>query len=139
MPGKVDWLARGLPREGANANAMRVIDFVRDDVAVATLGERVGAVADRARQTPNNFAYVISDGGVLLGRLRRRALESEADALVDDVMEPGPSTVRADTAADELHKRLTRQELTTAVLTDPDGRLLGTVHRSDLPSTRSAR
>jgi Mg/Co/Ni transporter MgtE len=113
---------------------MRAIDFARQDVAVATLGEHVDAIAGRAHNTPYGFAYVVSEDGVLLGRLRRRALESDANALLDDVMEPGPSTVRADTPADKLLERLTRQDLTTAVLTDPDGRLLGTVHRSELSS-----
>ena len=132
MPGEVDWLARGLPREGTNAGVMRAIDVARQDVAVATLGEHVGAIAERARKTPYGFAYVVSDSRVLLGRLRRRALDGDADALVDDVLEPGPSTVRADTPARTLLERLTRQDLSTAVLTDPDGRLLGTVDRSDL-------
>jgi Mg/Co/Ni transporter MgtE len=137
-PGKVDWLARGLPHEGTKAGALRAIDFARQDVAVATLGEQVGAIASRARNTPYGFAYVVSDSGVLLGRLRRRALDSDANALVDDVMEPGPSTVRADTPADKLLERLTRQDLTTAILTDPDGRLLGTVHRSELADAIAA-
>ncbi|MEA2282761.1 MAG: hypothetical protein QOK21_3368 [Solirubrobacteraceae bacterium] len=49
-------------------------------------------------------------------------------------MEPGPSTVRADLAPGRLRERLERGDLTTAVITDPDGALLGVVGRSELPT-----
>jgi hypothetical protein len=51
-------------------------------------------------------------------------------------MEPGPSTVRADARPGELRNRLERRKLTTAVITDPDGRLLGVVRSAELPAGR---
>ncbi len=47
-------------------------------------------------------------------------------------MEPGPSTVRADTAIDVLRERLASRGLSTAVVTTPEGVLLGIVRRADL-------
>jgi CBS-domain-containing membrane protein len=47
-------------------------------------------------------------------------------------MEAGPSTVRADRPLAELAKRLRSRELHTAVVTGPDGRLLGVVRRADM-------
>jgi CBS-domain-containing membrane protein len=47
-------------------------------------------------------------------------------------MEPGPSTVRADTKAAELAEQLARQELNTAIVTTPEGRLIGVARRSEL-------
>lgn len=82
--------------------------------------------------SPFGFALVLCDG-VLLGRLRRAALQGDAEAFAEDVMEPGPSTVRAQTDPRELRERLEKKELKTAVITDPDGRLLGVVRREDLP------
>jgi CBS domain containing-hemolysin-like protein len=48
------------------------------------------------------------------------------------VMEPGPSTTRPDLAPAKLLEKLRNADLTTAVLTDPDGKLLGIVTRQDL-------
>jgi Mg/Co/Ni transporter MgtE len=89
-------------------------------------------VRERVADSPFGFALVVSDG-VLLGRLRRAALEGDAEAVAEDVMEPGPSTVRAQRDPQELRERLEKKDLKTAVITDPDGRLLGVVRREDLP------
>jgi CBS-domain-containing membrane protein len=40
--------------------------------------------------------------------------------------------VRPDTSAGELAERLRQKELKTAVVTDPEGRLIGVVLRRDL-------
>jgi CBS-domain-containing membrane protein len=47
-------------------------------------------------------------------------------------MEAGPSTIRPDTEAAALARRLRERELTTAVVSDPDGVLLGVVRLVDL-------
>ncbi len=50
-------------------------------------------------------------------------------------MEPGPSTVRADTLAAVLGPRLAERELRTAIVSTPEGRLIGVVTRSDLEAS----
>jgi CBS-domain-containing membrane protein len=70
---------------------------------------------------------------VLLGRVRRSALDAAGDATAEAVMEAGPSTVRADAAPPALRERVERSGLRTVVITDPDGRLLGVVRRDELP------
>jgi Mg/Co/Ni transporter MgtE len=65
-----------------------------------------------------------------------RRIQSDPDAVAEAAMEPGPSTVRADARPGEHRKRLERRTLTTAVITDPDGRLLGVVRSADLPAER---
>jgi Mg/Co/Ni transporter MgtE len=77
---------------------------------------------------------VVTDGGVVLGRLRKAGLDGDPHVAAEAVMEPGPSTVRADLAPSRLRKRLERSNLSTAVITDPDGRLFGVVRRDDLPA-----
>jgi hypothetical protein len=134
LTGESDWLARGLPREGAKAAEPRVVDFARDDVVTCGVHEHVGEVRRRVEASPFGFALVLSDDGVLLGRLGKAALEGEPCATAEAVMEPGPSTVRADRAPGRLRDRLDRDQLTTAVVSDPDGRLLGVVRRVDLPA-----
>jgi CBS domain-containing protein len=133
--GRLDWIARGLPRDGEKAAEPRAIDFARRDVVTCQLRDRIGAVRDRVDGSPYGFAFVISDGGVLLGRLGKAALQGDPDAVAETAMEPGPSTVRADTPPARLRERLERGNLTIAVVTDPDGRLLGVVRRVDLPAS----
>jgi CBS domain-containing protein len=134
LTGKFDWFARGLPREGERAAEPRAVDFTRRDVVTCGLQDHIGGVRERVQGSPFGFAFVVSDGGVLLGRLRKAALEGDADATAESVMEPGPSTVRADTDPARLRERLERGNLATAVVSDPDGRLLGVVRRTDLPT-----
>lgn len=132
VPGKVDWLARGLPREGENANERRAIDAARDDVVTVRMDERMGDVRPRVEASPYGFAFVVAERGAVLGRLRKAALEGDPDARAEDVMDPGPSTVRAHMPLDTLRNRLEKRNLTTAVVTTPDGVLLGAVRRADL-------
>jgi len=134
--GKADWLARGLPREGEKATAARVVDYARDDVVTCGLSDDVANVRARVEDSPYGFALVVADGGLLLGRLRRAALDGDPAARAEDVMEPGPSTVRADTAPDKLAERLRAAGLKTALVTTPDGVLLGVVRAADLEAVR---
>ena len=138
MPGKLDWLARGLPVEGDQQPVPRVKDLVRDDAVRAGRGEPVGEVRPRVEASPYGFALVVADDGTLLGRLRRRALEGDPEASAEQAMEPGPSTVRLDTDAAELAERLRQRDLKTAVVTDPEGRLVGVVRRADLEQASAA-
>lgn len=132
VAGKLDWLARGLPREGDKATERRAVDVARDDVVTARADERIGDVRARVEASPYKFGLVVSEGGALFGRLRKAALEGDPAARAEDVMEPGPSTVRADTPLDKLRDRLDKRGFKTAVVTTPDGVLLGVVHRDDL-------
>lgn len=132
MPGKVDWLARGLPREGQKAGQRRAVDVARDDVVTCALTDEVGDVVGRIAASPYGFALVVGASGTLLGRLRRSALAVDVSTHAADVMAPGPSTVRADTPLDVLRDRLDNRGLKTALVTNPDGVLLGVVRRVDL-------
>jgi CBS domain-containing protein len=131
-PGKIDWLARGLPVEGDQRPVLRVKDVVRDDAVRARLDEPVGQVRSRVERSPFGFALVVSEDGTLLGRLRKRVLGGDPNATSEQAMEPGPSTVRLDTDARKLAERLRERQLKTAVVTDPDGRLAGVVRLAEL-------
>jgi CBS-domain-containing membrane protein len=132
VTGKADWLARALPTEGAGARPPRVADVLRDDVVTADLDERIADIASRVDASPYGFALVTSRGGVLLGRLRRATLRGDPAATAEQVLEPGPSTIRPDTDPAALSSRLRERKLNTAVVTDPDGVLLGIVRLTDL-------
>src|SRR3954454_14894574 len=106
MPGKADWLPPGLPRGGDKAGEPRTVDHARTDAVTCQPHERIGAVHARVDASPYGFAFVTSRHRVLLGRLRKAALDGDPDAEAEEMMEPGPSTVRADTPLAALRERL---------------------------------
>jgi len=61
--------------------------------------------------------------------------DAPAGTTAEAIMEPGPSTVRADTLAAVLGPRLAERELRTAIVSTPEGRLIGVVTRSDLEAS----
>ena len=111
-------------------------DLVRDDAVTCGLGDRVGEVRPRVEASPYGFGFVVGVGGILLGRLRRKALEGYPDATAEQVMEAGPSTVRPDASLDTVYERMEQRDLHTAVITTPDGELLGVVLRRDVRESR---
>ena len=132
VAGKADWLAHGLPTQGEQAQVPRAKDVLRRDVVTALPGEPVGGVAARVARSPYGFALVVANDGTLLGRLRKPMLDADPSTPAEQVMEAGPSTVRPDRPLAELAERLRRRELRTAIVTAPDGKLLGVVLRADM-------
>ena len=138
VPGKVDWLAHNLPVEGKDADLVTAGRFAQHDVVMCRLDERVGDVGELILASGYGFGLVTTADGVVLGRLRRSALDGDPKLRAEEVMEPGPSTVRPDTLAGDLAKRLADRELQFAVVTNPEGRLIGVVRRADLERAVSA-
>jgi hypothetical protein len=132
VPGKEDWLARGQPTEGTGADKPRIWQLARDDVVTCSLTDRVGEVRQRILASPYGFGFVVTESGCVLGRMRKSALDCDPALTAEEVMEPGPSTVRADLSPDELRERLDKRDLRSAVVTTPDGVLIGVVMREDL-------
>src|SRR5258707_1623441 len=87
-------MAAGLPIEGSKASIPRVGSVARRDVPTCRLDERVGDVSARVRAKGWELYVVVNEGNIVLGRLVRAALEGDADATVEAVMEPGPVTDR---------------------------------------------
>jgi CBS domain-containing protein len=96
------------------------------------LDDHVGETRERIVASPYGFAMVVARDGVVLGRLRGSALDCDPALRVEEVMEPGPSTVRPHRAAGDLAKRLAKQGRRWAIVTDPEGRLIGVASREDL-------
>jgi Mg/Co/Ni transporter MgtE len=101
-------------------------------VVTCGLTDLVGDIAQSVADSPFGFALVTSTTGVVLGRLRASTLDVEPDTPVEQVMENGPSTVRPDIPADQLAQRLRDRDLMSAIMTTPEGELIGIARRSDL-------
>lgn len=137
VSGKIDWLAHDLPSHGTAADTPTIGARVRSEVVTCRPDEALAEVRDRVAGSGHRFALVTTTGGILLGRLRAHALDhTDPDSCSADVMEPGPSTLRPHEPAAEirahLRAHLADKDLSYAIVTDPDGVLLGTVRPEDL-------
>jgi CBS domain-containing protein len=118
--------------EGEKADALTAGRLARDDVVTCRLDDQVGEVRERITASPYGFALVTTPGGVLLGRLRGSTLDCDPQLLAEQLMEAGPSTVRPDTPAHKLASKLDERQLRFAIVTTPEGHLIGVVCRPDL-------
>jgi CBS domain-containing protein len=132
VAGKKDWGSYGLPHEGTNVPERMAGDVARRDVPTCTLDERLGDVRERVRAAGWDTCVVVNEQRVVLGRLGRKALAAEIDESVEEAMSPGPSTVRPSIGTDALLERLRARDLTSLLVTTPDGRLVGLARRVDL-------
>lgn len=122
--GKVDWLAAGLPTVRAQPGSRRALEVAdrnpptcSPDTPVAALGP--GSV------------IVVNDRGIVLGRIPSNRADTAERS--DDIMEPGPATVRAHEPLDELLERMKRRNVGEMIVTTPEGFLLGVVREPAQP------
>ena len=132
VAGKKDWGSYGLPHEGTNVPERLAGDLAHRDVATCALGDDLAEVRERVRAAGWDTCIVINEQRVVVGRLGRRALAADTDESVEQAMTPGPSTVRPSIGADALLERIRSRNLTSFLVTTPDGRLIGLALRSDL-------
>jgi CBS domain-containing protein len=132
VPGKLDWIAHRLPVEGEREHEPLAGDYARDDVVTCRLDDQVGAVGARIEPSPYPFGLVTTQGGVLLGRLRSSMLDCDPGLRAEEVMEPGPKTFRPHKSAKGIAGELAEKNLRWAIVTTPEGELIGVASRADL-------
>jgi CBS domain-containing protein len=132
VAGKKDWGSYGLPHEGTKVPERLAGDVAHKDVPTCHLDERLADVQERVRAAGWDTCVVFNERRVVLGRLGRKALGSDADVSVEEAMTPGPSTVRPSIGTEALLERMRERNLTSYLVTTPDGRLVGHVLRDEL-------
>jgi CBS domain-containing protein len=126
--GKVDWLAAGLPTSRADASPRRALDAADREPPTCRSDQ---LVSELAGSTPAATLIVVNEERIVLGRIRAGAPSTrEATARVEDVMEPGPTTVRAHEPLPPLLERMARRQVDEIIVTTPEGELLGVVRRT---------
>jgi arabinose-5-phosphate isomerase len=82
---------------------------------------------------------IVDDGGAVLGIFTdgdlRRLVEKGADlraVKARDVMHPGPRTIRDDALAAEAAALMEQYRITSVLVVDGEGRLVGAVNSNDL-------
>jgi len=124
--GKRDWLAAALPTERRLS-----VDVLRSGDIACHLGDRLGDVVDRLGTAGGDACIVVDDHHVVLGRVRGRALDGDPNSLIETVMRSGPSTIRPDTPLETVVKTLRDGNVSSTLVTDPEGRLIGTLYLED--------
>jgi hypothetical protein len=131
-PGKVDWFASGLPREGAAASVPWAGDVATAErLPTVGPGDRLGDVRRLVEQSGAAFSVVVSDASFVLGLLRGDALGKDESLAVREVMELGPRTIRPSKPIEDLLAARSSQGVASWIVTTPHGRLLGILRRTD--------
>jgi hypothetical protein len=133
--GKADWVVHGLAMEGRLAGRRHAIEVARKDIPTCGPRDRLGVVRERVRAAGHEMCIVVNERGIVLGRLRRKELEGNGEAAVEDVMELGPPTERPDPFLSEVIDRL--RKVGSLLLTwygseEDGGRLVGVLFREDV-------
>lgn len=131
VSGKSDWIAAGLPTVRLSAGPPAAGGTLRAGDVIGHAGERLGDAVRRVRAEGQDELIVVDDRHVVLGRIRGAAFDGDPDALVEDVMRPGPATVRPDTPLETVVASLGPAGVANTLVTDPDGRFIGTVYLED--------
>jgi len=131
VAGKADWFAAGLPREGRLTSIPRTGDVARRDEVTCRPTDRISDIINKVREAGKETCIVTTEGGVILGRVRTDRLDADAQGPVEEVMELGPTTTRADTMLETMLERLNARSVESILVAISDGRLVGTLYRAD--------
>ena len=129
VPGKIDWFANGLPREGKAAGTPWAGDLARDDVPTCTADEHVGDVRARVLAAGEDHCVVVNEHRIVVGLLRGDAM-SKDEMAAGEVMELGPSTIRPDASVEKLLQSRRHQGVKRWIVSTSHGVLLGLLPRT---------
>lgn len=127
--GRQDWQEAGLPVEGTEARGAIVADAITVDPPTCGSGDSVG---DARKLLGDGTQVIVVNGrGVISGVMRKETWDASDGTLVGEVMRLGPSTVRPGSMLVPLLERMKAKETESVLVSDPEGRLIGVLERSD--------
>lgn len=136
MPGKQAWFEDSQAREGSSLDETWLGDVADDTVPTCGLDDRIGELRERVAADGRQTCVVVSDRGIVLGLLRKNALESPVDRRAEEVMSPGPKTFRPNLRLEDLLRSMREHDIqTNSLVTTAEGRLLGIISRADAEAT----
>jgi CBS domain-containing protein len=133
VAGKLDWLSNALPVEGTLAETATLGKLAHPDVPTCHPTERLSQVRSRLDETGWKICVVINDARVVLGVVHNENQPAQGeDAMVDLIMELGPTTFRPHLTPNEIADHIERKKPEAVLVTTSDGRLFGAVPIEDL-------
>lgn len=85
----------------------------------------MGDLAKQLDTVPHDYCVVLNDEDIVLGRMRKKNIQGPPDTAVEQVMEPGPTTVRPSEPAKGLLERMKKRSVPAVIVTTNKGRLIG--------------
>jgi rhodanese-related sulfurtransferase len=135
--GKADWIAAGLPTEGRGPDSPRVSSAMSRQVPTCQTHELIGDVVKRVQAAGWTLAVVVNPERVILGQIRLSKIDpGQPNLSLDEVMDPGPATVRADADLNQTLNRLANRHVESTIVSTPDGELLGVLLAGAPPPDR---
>jgi CBS domain-containing protein len=129
--GKVDWIAAGLPSVRAGQSSRRVIDAVRHDVPTCAADTAAGPALQEAVARGWDRCVVLAGQDTVIGILRAGRIGAVEQVPAGDVMQPGPTTVRAHEDLDATRQRMREHHVAHLLGTGPAANLIGVVDVAD--------
>lgn len=141
--GKADWFANGLPREGKQAGIPHAGELARTDAPICHLNDRAGDVYERVRASGWDMCVVVNGLRATLGALSLEAMISDPNASAEQLMDPGPNTIRPSWTFEETTEYLKGRNLDRVLVTTSEGVLIGVYFQSEaarrMDSLRAAK
>jgi len=133
VPGKNDWLSAGLPIEGelAEHHHILAIDALRRDLPTCRYTDRLGHVSDLLVEPGQVECVVLNEEDVVLGRLPKQAFDYPGETPVEQIMEPGPTTIRPGTPLAEITERMQKARVDNVLVTTAEGKFVGVLKLED--------
>ena len=95
------------------------------------LNDRVGDVYDRVQASGWDMCVVVNGRRVPLGALSLEAMVTDPNAAAEELMEPGPTTIRPSWTFEDASEYLRRRNLDRVLVTTSEGILLGVYFQAD--------
>jgi CBS domain-containing protein len=122
-----------MPVEGHLSHVVTIGQVANPEVPVCEPSETIAGIRKRLRGGHWETCVVVNADRVVLGLLRKDAWEEAAsDMPAEQVMDPAPSTFRPHLTREEMASTMQKKKMKTALVTTPDGKLLGLLRRKDL-------
>ena len=104
---------------------------VCDPVPTCRLRDSTTAVAQAIHKNAIGLCAVVSEQGVVLGLCEDESLPADSALSAEDIMKPGPTTLRPGYPADEAAELLRKSGKQGILVTSSDDKLLGVFASSD--------
>jgi rhodanese-related sulfurtransferase/CBS domain-containing protein len=130
--GLADWLAHGLPIEGALSTGATAGSLARPGVPTCQLHDHLDQLQPILADDRWETCVVVTEDRVVLGWLNRRDLHGDPRATAQAIMQPGPPTVRPHVTLAQLAAAMPRSGKVSVLVTNSGGQLLGLLSRADV-------
>jgi CBS domain-containing protein len=126
VAGKADWIAYGLPAEGDDAQGQFVGERLEMQPQTCRVTDPVATVREKVRQSSARLCAVLNEERVVLGLCEEaESLPDSPELTAQDVMNPGPTTLRPSYSVDDALELLRKSGKRAILVTSSNGKLMG--------------